>query len=366
MTPTDPKGANTVARRLVRADTNQLFFDHRPIDIGPFKLSARGVKTTGKPTIEEWATALNFACECHEASPYWVGDLVAYGENRQDWAEKLSQAQSVSGLSIDRLHDLGYVSRRTGATARRVSPSIEHSRAAARVVDEGERLEWLRRSREEGWSVRELRLEIKAASRAKVIEGQAVLEGLHRVLYADFPWGYSNRPPSGTGQAEKYHGMTVEQGIAMGPGIQAHLVKDAVAFFWVTAPFLYYATDPEKGPDAYRILRAWGFTPKTGRVWDKVEHNWGNYISIRHEHLIIATRGKHCTPDRPTPMLDSVVTERQEDEHSGKPESFRKDIERLYDGPYLELFGRKPVEGWTVWGNDCRLWPTHPAADVTT
>ena len=26
-------------------------------------------------------------------------------------------------------------------------------------------------------------------------------------------------------------------------------------------------------------------------------------------------------------------------------------IERLYNGPYLELFGRTPVDGWTVYGN---------------
>lgn len=25
-------------------------------------------------------------------------------------------------------------------------------------------------------------------------------------------------------------------------------------------------------------------------------------------------------------------------------------------GPYLELFGRKKVEGWSVFGNDARLW----------
>jgi N6-adenosine-specific RNA methylase IME4 len=26
-------------------------------------------------------------------------------------------------------------------------------------------------------------------------------------------------------------------------------------------------------------------------------------------------------------------------------------IERASHGPYLELFGRSPVPGWTVWGN---------------
>jgi N6-adenosine-specific RNA methylase IME4 len=39
-------------------------------------------------------------------------------------------------------------------------------------------------------------------------------------------------------------------------------------------------------------------------------------------------------------------------EHSAKPEEVRRRIERLYGGPYLELFGRKLVPGWTVWGNE--------------
>ena len=30
----------------------------------------------------------------------------------------------------------------------------------------------------------------------------------------------------------------------------------------------------------------------------------------------------------------------------------RRRIERLFPGPYLELYGRKPVHGWTVWGNE--------------
>jgi hypothetical protein len=37
--------------------------------------------------------------------------------------------------------------------------------------------------------------------------------------------------------------------------------------------------------------------------------------------------------------------------HSAKPEEVRGFIERASPGPYLELFGRRPVEGWAVFGN---------------
>ena len=41
-------------------------------------------------------------------------------------------------------------------------------------------------------------------------------------------------------------------------------------------------------------------------------------------------------------------------EHSAKPEEVRRRIDRLFAGPYLELYGRNPVPGWTVWGNEIR------------
>ena len=95
---------------------------------------------------------------------------------------------------------------------------------------------------------------------------------------------------------------------------------------------------------------------KTNLVWDKVLGNYGHYVHGSHEHLIICTRGS-CLPDEPTPAPDSVQTIRRSGEHSAKPEEFRTIIMRLYTrGPYLELFGREPVDDWTVFGNDARLW----------
>jgi len=40
-------------------------------------------------------------------------------------------------------------------------------------------------------------------------------------------------------------------------------------------------------------------------------------------------------------------------EHSAKPEAVRSMIEKASPGPNrLELFGRRAVEGWSVWGNE--------------
>jgi N6-adenosine-specific RNA methylase IME4 len=233
------------------------------------------------------------------------------------------------------------------AKARALSPSFTHSRVVAKLEDRDQET-FLEAARTEGWTSAELARNVRAAQRRHVIEGQAVLEGMYRVIYADPPWTYGNKPPSGSGAQTHYKGMTIEQLCDL--PVEAHARPSSVLFCWVTAPMLY------ENPGPREVIEAWGFTPKTGIVWDKVDHVFGNYVSVRHEHLIIATRGKHVTPDRPTPMPDSVQTERQDGEHSSKPESFRAIIEKLYDGPYLELFGRERRAGWDVFGNDARLW----------
>ncbi len=134
--------------------------------------------------------------------------------------------------------------------------------------------------------------------------------------------------------------MTIEQLCAL--RVKDLVERNAVLFLWVPAPMLMTCRE---------VIEAWGFTYKAAFVWDKVVHNFGHCVSVRHEHLLICTRG-HCTPDRPTPMMDSVVSIRRSRVHSEKPEEFRKIIGKMYPfGRRLELFGRRRANGWTVWGD---------------
>lgn len=328
-------------------------FDERPLEIAGFKLCARRVEAVGRPTLKEWAAAMQLAYAADESSPFWIGDLWNIAEERPEWRAKLPQALAAIGLDvkIQTIYNHGHIARKVKQKARQLAPSHAHAAEVAKLEDQ-EQEQLLEEAGEKGWSVRDMRLEIKARHRPTVISGQATLEGQYRVLLVDYPWKYRERQPSGSNASDHYPPMPIEEGCKL--PVAAHSTPNAVMFFWVTAPMLYFSSDGI-APDPYRLIRAWDFTPKTGGVWDKVEHVFGNYLSIRHEHIIIATRGS-CTPDRPTPMIDSVQTIRRGDVHSAKPEEFRKIIERLYDGPYLELFGRKRVEGWTVFGNDARLW----------
>src|SRR3990167_11480776 len=129
--------------------------------------------------------------------------------------------------------------------------------------------------------------------------------------------------------------------------VSAHCTPHAAMGFWVPAPLIGH-DDGEGVPGWYRVVRAGDFVPKAQIIWDKVDLNYGHYVSVRHELFILCTRGS-CTPDRLIPMIDSVYTERPTD-HSAKPEWFRKTMERLWDGPRLELFARERADGWVTWG----------------
>lgn len=340
-----------MSKELVKAGA----FDDSPITFGDRK-GRRVVLSHCQAVIDpnaedsDIADALRFAEAAAESSPYWVGDLVAFVEDRQTKTETASQILAATGLAPHTLTNLASISRRVKPRERVIAPTIGHADVVA-AMPAAEQRKWLTKARDEGWKIREFRLEVHAAQKRGSITEPDDLKGTWRTWCIDYPWKYSTSQPSTSNAQRHYPGMTLEEGLAWAETVRPHVRRQAVSFWWVTAPFLYYATEPSLGPDPYRIIRACGFEPVTGGVWDKVKHNFGHYFSVRHEHLIIATRGDGMTPDRPTPMIDSVFTVQASDEHSEKPIEVIKAIERMYDGPYIEVFARAKRRGWTTWGN---------------
>lgn len=348
------KPAINVNETLVTDNSNALLFDTRPVEVSGFRLRGRDIEVVGTPGIKEFQNALALACEFHESSPYWIGGLVAYAEDRAEWREKLSQAMAVTKLAEQTLHNLGYLYRHSTPLTRSLAPSPGHLNIVAKYP-EVEQAEILEVARTENMTVAELKVAVRSRKRRLVIEGRAVLEGQFRVLYVDFPWRYGDRPPSGSGSGENYPTMTYADGETWAETILPHVTKEAAMGFWVPAPLLYDTGDGDNVPGPLRIIRALDFEPKAQFIWDKGKHVYGHYVSVQHEILVLCTRGS-CTPDRLTPMLDSVVScPPPSEDHSAKPPIFRGFLERLWDGPYLELFASANVEGWTCWGNDARL-----------
>ena len=189
-------------------------------------------------------------------------------------------------------------------------------------------------------SIKKVYTQIQKAERLEKNKAAEWPKGKYRVIYADPPWQYGDERSGFGGATDHYNTMTMEDLKAMPVASLAE--NNSVLFLWGTAPLL---------PEAVELIEAWGFKYKTNIVWDKVRANLGNYTSVRHEHLFIATKGSGV-PDNTT-RVDSVQVVERVGRHSEKPEEFRNIIETLYTyGNKLELFARKSVEGWEVFGNE--------------
>jgi len=173
----------------------------------------------------------------------------------------------------------------------------------------------------------------------------------YRVIYADPPWAYNDNRSCGTDEfmrqytaAETYYpSMPIEELCQL--NVPEICEDNAVLFLWVTSPLL---------EDAFKVIKAWGFSYKTSFVWDKVKHNMGHYNSVRHEFLLVCTKGS-CTPDNRI-LFDSVQSVERSNIHSEKPEEFRNIIDTLYThGNKIELFARTKHDNWEVWGNEPKI-----------
>jgi N6-adenosine-specific RNA methylase IME4 len=154
--------------------------------------------------------------------------------------------------------------------------------------------------------------------------------GKFHVIYADAPWSYGehgNQPGSQSRERDHYPVMELSEICAL--PVKDWAEENAVLFLWTPSPML---------KKAFEVIDAWGFEYKASFVWDKVDHNMGHYNSVRHEFLLVCTKGQ-CQPDV-RKLFDSVVTEPRT-QHSRKPAKFYDIIETLYpNGRRLELFCR--------------------------
>jgi N6-adenosine-specific RNA methylase IME4 len=165
-----------------------------------------------------------------------------------------------------------------------------------------------------------------------------------RVLYADPPWKFGDKLPGPGRGAEKHYDVLTVQDIMRFP--LPPLASDAHLFLWRVASM---------AEEAYQVVRAWGFVPKAEVVWLKRTVNgkrWfgmGRQVRMEHESCIIAIRGRPQVKDKAVRSTFEAVASRI---HSTKPEEMYGIIERLCDGPYVELFARRRRAGWTCFGDE--------------
>lgn len=200
-----------------------------------------------------------------------------------------------------------------------------------------------------------------------------------KVLLADPAWlARDQLPGNGRGATKKYRCMPVEQ-IERFP--IPEMAPTSVLFLWRVA----WAQQ-----EALNVVRAWGFTLKSECVWVKTKpckacketgqdlstapgcrcpkcggNGWlphtglGHYVRMAHETCLIAAKGSGASGMRLVKDVPSVifasppkVEGTNKIEHSAKPDAIYELIERLFPGPYHEMFARRRRSGWTQEGDE--------------
>jgi len=158
----------------------------------------------------------------------------------------------------------------------------------------------------------------------------------------DPPWSYYDKGVRGS--AEKHYKTLTVEAIAALPIPDLVQPKGAHLYLWATEAFYFQAR---------LLIEFWGFRHKSTVIWNKEGNlGMGRTFRLGHEYLLFAVKGKQPFRNH---SQSSVVSAQRTGRHSEKPAIFRTIIEKCSSPLFLELFARKRVPGWTVWGDDIEL-----------
>lgn len=169
--------------------------------------------------------------------------------------------------------------------------------------------------------------------------------GRYRCIVIDPPWpmakiGRNTRPKQG--EALDYRTMTIEQ-IAALPIADLAEPDGCHVYLWTTHRFL---------PDAFRLFDAWGARYECLMTWTKntaiVPFSWmydtEHVLFGRIGSLELLTKGLRLSFGGKVPS----------EGHSVKPDSFFTKVIAASPGPRLEMFARRPHDGFDPWGDEVR------------
>lgn len=186
------------------------------------------------------------------------------------------------------------------------------------------------------------------SGRASLPDGHdfAGLRPPYGVLYADPPWAFRTWTSGGhQHRGAERHYRTTETGRQGDLPVADLAARDCALFMWTTSSHL---------AEAVELIAAWGFTFKSlALVWVKIDRQgrplMGHGYGTRQECevCLLGTRGK---PKRQDAGVRQVIMAPR-GRHSAKPAEARRRVERLFAGPYCELFAREHPPHWDGWGD---------------
>jgi N6-adenosine-specific RNA methylase IME4 len=185
-------------------------------------------------------------------------------------------------------------------------------------------------------------------------------------IIVDPPWPYqvTSKHKKLTGYSDvQYKPLTIAELAALPVGEVA--ADDCALFLWTTWPFV---------EDAMYLIKEWGFKLKTGLPWVKAssiepageafpstdddnnseikpkgkfkpKYGVGYWLIGCSEPILVASRGRAAVRTTKIGLLSRNA------EHSRKPDTLYE-LAEMFPKPRLEIFARRPREGWAIVGNE--------------
>lgn len=221
---------------------------------------------------------------------------------------------------------------------------VEQAKAEARETDDiVSRSLVLKLVKDKKRAAKEATREERRQENAEKIEELATpleAQGLFQTIVIDPPWDWGDEGDINQfGRAKPdYHTMPIEDieklPVAKIADDNCHL------YLWVTNRSL---------PKAFRLIEAWGFRYITCLTWVKPSIGMGNYFRGDTEQVLFAVKGSQ--PLKRKDVGTHFEAPRGQG-HSAKPDLFYDLVESCSYGPYIDIFGRKDRQGWSVWGEN--------------
>lgn len=238
--------------------------------------------------------------------------------------------------------------------SRRVAPQIEtlaeHTdiveRVKAEAREKGEivtRQAVLQAIKDEKRSQKAAEREGQRQENAEKIEKLATpleAQGLFQTIVIDPPWDWGDEGDVDQfGRARPdYTTMPIEEIANLPVGKIAD--ENCHIYLWVTNRSL---------PKAFWLLDSWGFRYITCLTWVKPNIGMGNYFRGDTEQVLFGVKGSQ--PLKRHDVGTHFNAPRGKG-HSAKPDEFYSLVESCSYGPYIDIFGRRQREGWSVWGEN--------------
>ena len=178
------------------------------------------------------------------------------------------------------------------------------------------------------------------AEKVEQLSSPLEAQGLFQTIVIDPPWDWGDEGDINQfGRAKPdYHTMPIEEIRQVPVGQIAD--ENCHLYLWVTNRSL---------PKAFSLIEAWGFRYITCITWVKPYFGMGNYFRGDTEQVLFAVKGSQ--PLKRKDMGTHFEAPRGQG-HSAKPDEFYDIVESCSYGPYIDIFGRKDRDGWSVWGEN--------------